>query len=459
MATTPTYPGVYIEEDASPSISVSNAPTAVPVFIGRFALTSGAALTPSQCIRVSNWLDFSSNYSFYPDVSVAITSTAPSTPVPAPTPTPTPAKGEQADKTGDLDAAYTYTANVTASSNAFFDVQAYFLNGGGPCYILPLIDTSSTAELNAIASAIQKETDITLLAQVTGAPTLDTYIGTLLASGAGYFNIAYSSDGKTVPATQADQTAVYYPALQTNYRLSRPADNKIAVTGYLDASGDTVKNMEDLKKIDPDTYASVSSSVDSKLAENFSLMPNSTIAGVYCATDSVRGVWKAPANVVLSGFSSPTASMTDDLNGQINDSGINVIRTFSNRGIVVWGARTLAGATSNSDTSWRYIPVRRLFNSAERDIKKSMQTMVFESNNQPTWEKVRAAIENYLYSLWSQGALAGATSKDAYFVQIGEGVTMSADDIAQGKMIAAVGMAAVRPAEFIILQFTQNMSL
>ena len=123
---------------------------------------------------------------------------------------------------------------------------------------------------------------------------------------------------------------------------------------------------------------------------------------------------------------------------------------------MVWGARTLAAATG--DTSWRYIPVRRLFNSAERDIKKTMQTMVFEPNSQPTWEKVRSAIENYLYHLWTQGAFAGATAKDAYFVQIGLNVTMTQDQINQGQMIATVGMAAVRPAEFIILQFTQNMA-
>jgi phage tail sheath protein FI len=108
--------------------------------------------------------------------------------------------------------------------------------------------------------------------------------------------------------------------------------------------------------------------------------------------------------------------------------------------------------------SWRYVSVRRLFNSAEADIKKAMQNFVFEPNNQPTWEKVRNACENYLYGLWKQGALVGTTPKQAYNVQIGLNVTMSADQIAQGQMIVTVGMAAVRPAEFIILQFTQNMA-
>lgn len=444
MSTATSYPGVYIEEDASPSISVSNAPTAVPVFIGTFALASGAALTASQCIRISNWLEFSSKYSFDPVVSVAITSTA--------------AKSEDDEESGNLTAGYTYSYTVTVNRNSSLDVQIYFQNGGGPCYILPILNQSNTAELNALASAIQKENDITLLVPVGEPGNFDSYLNPLLTSGYGYFYITSSADGRTVPATQPDQTAVYYPTLMTSYTLSRPADSLISVTGYKNDAGNSVSNMADLSRYDSATYATVSEGIDAKLASTVVLLANSAMAGIYCSTDAKRGVWKAPANVTLSGTTGVSAVVTDDFNGTMNSAGINAIRSFVNRGTVVWGARTLAG-TSSGDTSWRYIPVRRLFNSAERDIKKSMQTMVFEPNNQPTWEKVRAAIENYLHTLWTQGALAGATPKDAYFVQIGEGVTMSADDIAQGKMIATVGMAAVRPAEFIILQFTQNMSL
>ncbi|MDA8481211.1 phage tail sheath family protein, partial [Citrobacter sp. Awk 4] len=128
------------------------------------------------------------------------------------------------------------------------------------------------------------------------------------------------------------------------------------------------------------------------------------------------------------------------------------------RGYLVWGARTLAGTQTNSDLSWRYISVRRLFNSAERDIRGAMQGLVFEPNNQPTWQKASNAIENYLYGLWRQGALAGATPEESYSVQIGLGTTMTQEQINQGQMIASVGIAAARPAEFIILQFTQNMA-
>jgi phage tail sheath protein FI len=187
------------------------------------------------------------------------------------------------------------------------------------------------------------------------------------------------------------------------------------------------------------------------------LPPSAAIAGIYCDTDRQRGVWKAPANVALSGVTD-VVSVSDAEQGIMNDAGINVIRRFSDRGIVVWGARTAAGTAANSDVNWRYVPVRRLFDSAERDIRRTMQTMVFEPNNELTWEKVRSAIEHYLHRLWTQGALLGAKAEEAYSVQIGLNVTMTAEQIAQGQMIATVRMAAVRPAEFIVLQFTQKMA-
>jgi phage tail sheath protein FI len=178
------------------------------------------------------------------------------------------------------------------------------------------------------------------------------------------------------------------------------------------------------------------------------------MAALYCVSDRNRGVWKAPANIALPAGYQPSQPVTDDLQAQYNSGkAINMIRKLDNRGILVWGARTL----EDSD-NWRYISVRRLFNSAERDIRKAMASMIFEPNNALTWEKVRTAIANYLHSLWRQGALAGTTEQQACFVKIGKDITMTDDDIAQGKMIVEVGMAAVRPAEFIILQFTQDVA-
>jgi hypothetical protein len=122
---------------------------------------------------------------------------------------------------------------------------------------------------------------------------------------------------------------------------------------------------------------------------------------------------------------------------------------------MVWGARTLAG----NDNEWRYVPVRRFFNMVEESVKKSTYWAVFEPNDANTWVKVRGMIDNYLVQKWRDGALAGATPKDAFFVKCGLGVTMSAQDILEGRMIVEIGLAVVRPAEFIILKFMHKMQV
>ncbi|WP_063495449.1 phage tail sheath family protein [Paraburkholderia phytofirmans] len=459
MPVTTSFPGVYIDEDASPSISVSKLATSVPVFIGYFSAAGGGSqkFNYNQCIRIASWLDFTTICSSATLISVSIKSTA--------SPAPAAVNGKEAS--GSSGDTYTYTDSVSFQPNAAYDVQSYFQNGGGPCYILPLKYPAAQADYDAVPSIIDRENDITLLVPTTSLNNaLQGVLSGMLTSDKRYFYIAGSSDGSPLSSAQPDQIAMYYPYLTTNYYpYSRSPDASITVSGYIDGNnktGNEVTNLAQLKSVNPAEYNTVSAEIDQMVSADLSntllLAPGAAIAGVYCRTDATRGVWKAPANVALSGFVGASAMVTDDQQGAMNDAGINVIRNFSNRGLIVWGARTLAGTAKNSDTSWRYVPVRRLFNSAERDIKTTMQTMVFEPNNAPTWEKVRSAIENYLYSLWIQGALLGATPKEAYFVQIGLNVTMTADQIAQGQMIATVGMAAVRPAEFIILQFTQSMS-
>jgi phage tail sheath protein FI len=132
---------------------------------------------------------------------------------------------------------------------------------------------------------------------------------------------------------------------------------------------------------------------------------------------------------------------------------VNAIRSFSGKGILVWGARTLDG----NSNEWRYISVRRFFIMVEESVKKATAAFVFEPNDANTWIRIRAMIENYLTLLWRQGALAGAKPEHAFFVKVGLGQTMSAIDILEGRLIVEIGMAAVRPAEFIILRFSHKM--
>ncbi|MFZ2266862.1 MAG: phage tail sheath C-terminal domain-containing protein [Azonexus sp.] len=186
--------------------------------------------------------------------------------------------------------------------------------------------------------------------------------------------------------------------------------------------------------------------------------PSGAIAGIYALVDNQRGVWKAPANVSLNGVIAPAtsfaASETDALNiDSVSGKSINAIRAFVGKGTLVWGARTLAG----NDNEWRYVSVRRFFNMVEESIKKSTYWAVFEPNDANTWVKVRGMIENYLTQKWREGALAGAAPKDAFFVRCGLGVTMSAQDILEGRMNVEIGMAVVRPAEFIILKFSHKL--
>jgi len=188
------------------------------------------------------------------------------------------------------------------------------------------------------------------------------------------------------------------------------------------------------------------------------LPPSGGVAGVYASVDSNRGVWKAPANASLSSVLAPyfiiSAQDQESLNVDANaGKSINAIRAFTGKGTLVWGTRTLAG----NDNEWRYVPVRRYFNYAEESIKKATEPFVFEPNDINTWVRVKAMIENFLTLEWRAGALAGAKPTDAFYVKVGLGETMTAVDILEGRMIVEIGLAVVRPAEFIILRFSHKM--
>jgi hypothetical protein len=188
------------------------------------------------------------------------------------------------------------------------------------------------------------------------------------------------------------------------------------------------------------------------------LPPSAAMAGIYARVDREQGVWKAPANAGVMAVLGPVAKITDAQQEQLNidptaGKSINAIRAFTGKGTLVWGARTLAG----NDNEWRYVSVRRLFITIEESTRKASAFAVFEANNQSTWLKVKAMIESYLYGLWQQGALAGSTAEAAYYVNVGLGTTMTPQDVLEGKMIVEVGIAAVRPAEFIVLRFSHKL--
>ncbi|HSI41600.1 MAG TPA: phage tail sheath C-terminal domain-containing protein [Xanthobacteraceae bacterium] len=197
---------------------------------------------------------------------------------------------------------------------------------------------------------------------------------------------------------------------------------------------------------------------DALTRERVTLPPSAAVVGLYAAVDRDRGVWKAPANVGVSGVIGLVSRMTDADQEDLNidptaGKSINALREFTGRGTLVWGARTLAG----NDNEWRYVPVRRLFITIEESTRKASAFAVFEPNDATTWLKVKGMIESYLYALWERGALAGSKPESAYYVNIGLGRTMTAQDVLEGRLIVEIGIAAVRPAEFIVLRFMHRL--
>lgn len=191
--------------------------------------------------------------------------------------------------------------------------------------------------------------------------------------------------------------------------------------------------------------------------QRITMPPSPAIAGVYARVDTNRGVWKSPANVSLNRITAPAVKLTisenDRLNVDSSGKSINAIRSFTGKGTLVWGARTLDGGSNE----WRYISVRRFFNMVEDSVKNASARYVFEANDANTWIKVKSMIENFLTRQWRSGALMGAKPEDAFYVQIGLGKTMTQEDVLEGKMIIEIGMAVVRPAEFIVLRFSHKM--
>jgi uncharacterized protein len=178
--------------------------------------------------------------------------------------------------------------------------------------------------------------------------------------------------------------------------------------------------------------------------------PGGHILGVYARTDSERGVFKAPANEALRGVLDLEFAIDDNTQGLLNPIGVNVTRNFPGRGFRVWGARTLS-----SNALWKYVSVRRLFIFLERSIYEGTQWVVFEPNDERLWERVKDTIRLFLRTQWRNGALMGLTEEQAFMIACDRS-TMTQDDILNGRLVCEIGIAPVRPAEFVIFRIFQN---
>lgn len=178
--------------------------------------------------------------------------------------------------------------------------------------------------------------------------------------------------------------------------------------------------------------------------------PSGAMAGIYARTDIERGVHKAPANEVVRGCTGLSCAYNEGEQDILNPIGVNLIRSFTGRGIRVWGARTIS-----SNGLWKYLNVRRLFIYVEESIKANTNWVVFEPNSTTLWNRVTRTIETFLATCWRDGALAGSTPSEAFFVECGP-TTMTQDDIDNGRLICQIGIAPVKPAEFVIFRITQK---
>lgn len=192
-----------------------------------------------------------------------------------------------------------------------------------------------------------------------------------------------------------------------------------------------------LKVRDPETNMEVS------------VPPGGHITGIYARTDAQRGVHKAPANEIARGARGLEIAVTKADQESLNPKGVNCIRSFRGRGIRVWGARTLS-----SNALWKYVNVRRLLLYIEQSIDEGTQWVVFEPNNEETWARVRQSVRNFLTTVWEDGGLMGTTPDEAFYVRC-DRTTMSQDDIDNGRLICEIGVAPVKPAEFVIFRISQ----
>jgi phage tail sheath protein FI len=241
---------------------------------------------------------------------------------------------------------------------------------------------------------------------------------------------------------------------------------QLAMINHCEQMGDRMAIIDPLPDLSPQevrAWRQTETNYDSKYAalyypwitiggpngQPMNVPPSGHMAGIYARNDNERGVHKAPANEVVRGALSAANPITKGEQDTLNPIGVNCIRSFAGRGVRVWGARTLS-----SDPAWRYINVRRLFNFVEKSIEIGTQWVVFEPNNPDLWARIRRDVGAFLTGVWRDGMLFGATPGEAFFVKCDEELNPS-DVRDRGQLFIDIGLAPVKPAEFVIFRLSQ----
>ncbi len=467
MATSVSTPGVYIEEISTLPASIAGVETAIPAFIGyteKAEENGNSSALEFQPARITSLLEYKEVFGGpdKEDISLTINDTL--------------------DSNNQL-VERSITASIASPSDfkLYYSIQMFFNNGGGPCYIVSVGDyTDSISAPSNNSDGITKgivelekvdEPTLLVFPDALGLADATAYGQVIQASMAhcgklqDRFTIAdvFGSDVTAYRVAIGNDNlkygAAYYPDLKStlNYGYDESVvdidtHNENGVAASVNPLSGTLSA---LKSSQPSLYRNIIAEINKIYVE---LAPSGAVAGIYARVDRERGVWKAPANVGVNSVIEPKVKITNEIQENLNvdastGKSINAIRTFTGKGTLVWGARTFAG----NDNEWRYVPVRRLYIFVEESVKKATEFVVFEPNDANTWLRTKTMIESFLSTLWREGAMAGAKPDDAFFVKVGLGETMTAQDILEGRMNIEIGMAAVRPAEFIILKFSHKM--
>ena len=458
-------PEIYIEEIPHQPSPVTSVGTAIPAFIGytQKAQLNEAGDLINKPFLITSIAEYEEHFGFAnPEKGIEITF-------------------ENIDS--NLSVVGTVSQKKRSNYLVYYSLQLFFLNGGEACYIVSVGDYSNKGiikitDLKRGLRLVKDIDEVTLLlfpeainltsyknyyslykkameqcAALQDRFTILTVFHTSNNISAWKKDVALLRRSLDLSTSYLQYAAAYFPRLYTNIQFNT-TDELVKVVS--NGAGDLPDTLSELKLVNIGYY---DLAIDAIKHIEMRLPASPAVAGVYTQTDNKKGVWKAPANVNIDATIRPEYVLTreeqEELNnGNSNGKYINAIRTFTGKGpAIIWGARTLAG----NDNDWKYISVRRYFNMVGESCKEATEPFVFDPNDSNTWNKITLIIGNYLTQQWRAGALMGTKPEEAFFVKVGLGTTMTQADIDNGNMIIEIGMAVVRPAEFIILRFRHKM--
>jgi phage tail sheath protein FI len=400
MATSYLTPGVYVEEVSGGARPIQAVGTSVAAFLG---MAPDGSKRPQEAVAVGNWSEF---------VREFVSKDSESTPL----------------------------------STA---VHGWFLNGGGRCYV---VNVGKDGTVAGGGKGGRKGVDLL-------EPIDD--ISMVAAPG---FNDAGSYDALLSHCEELKDRVAILSAPEEVSNVSLLVD--VATAGAKPAAGGSKPAPADapapaagkgLRSRPSDggygsfffPWIAVRDPLSPK--EIITAPPDGHVAGIYARTDTTRGVHKAPANEIIRGALDLTYHVTFDEQALLNPKGVNCLRLFSQDGIRLYGARTVADAASE----WRYTSVRRLFAMIEKSIAQGTRWVVFEPNDEPLWKSIVRDVSAFLTLLWRQGALKGATPEEAFFVKC-DAETNPAEVVDAGQVVTVIGCAPVKPAEFVIFRIGQG---